>query len=118
MPRTTVSVKEPDGTELTYEGVAVHEILKRAGTPLGKDLRGKALASYVVAKARDGYQVLFALAELDPELSAARVIVSDQRDGHPLTANQGPLRIVCATDKKPARSVRMLEALEIVRLQK
>ena len=118
MPRVTVSVAEPDGTTVNYEGVPVHEILRKAGAPSGNDLRGKALASYVVAKAQDGYQVVFALAELDPELSAARIIVADQRDGKPLPAKQGPLRIVCTTDKKPARSVRMLEAIEIVRLRK
>jgi DMSO/TMAO reductase YedYZ molybdopterin-dependent catalytic subunit len=118
MPRATVSLREPDGSDVTYEGVSVHDILKRAGAPSGQNLRGKALASYVLAKARDGYQVVFALAELDPELNAAHIIVADRRDGHPLAASEGPLRIVCEGDKKPARSVRMLDALEIVRLQK
>jgi hypothetical protein len=57
MPRETVSVADQDGTKVNYEGVPLNEILKRAGVPLGKELRGKALASYVLAKAHDGYQV-------------------------------------------------------------
>jgi hypothetical protein len=60
-PRTKVEVKE-DGRTLVYEGVLVGEILKRAGVPLGTELRGDAVASYVVASASDGYQVVFSLA--------------------------------------------------------
>jgi hypothetical protein len=59
MPRETVSVQEEDGTKVQYEGVPLREVLARAGAPLGKELRGKALASYVLAKAHDGYQVVF-----------------------------------------------------------
>jgi hypothetical protein len=50
LPRTRVEVKE-DGRTLVYEGVLVGEILKRAGVSLGAELRGNALASYVVASA-------------------------------------------------------------------
>jgi hypothetical protein len=51
MPRETVSVPAPDGTKIVYEGVTLLEVLQKAGAPLGKQLRGKALASYVLAKA-------------------------------------------------------------------
>jgi DMSO/TMAO reductase YedYZ molybdopterin-dependent catalytic subunit len=118
MPRETVSVPDQDGTKVNYEGVPLREILARAGVPLGKDLRGKALASYVLAKAHDGYQVLFSLGELDLAFGNESVIVADKRDGKPLFGYQGPFRLVCPGDKAGARSVRMLETLEIVRLQK
>ena len=65
MPRETVSLPEQDGTKIEYEGVPLREILKRAGAPLGSQLRGKALTTYILAKAHDGYQVVFTLAELD-----------------------------------------------------
>jgi DMSO/TMAO reductase YedYZ molybdopterin-dependent catalytic subunit len=117
MPRETVSIPEPDGTKVEYEGVSLREILKRAGAPIGK-LRGKALASYVLAKAHDGYQVVFTLAELDTEFANEQILVADKRDGKPLAGNQGPFRLVCPNDKAGARSVRMLETLEIVLLQK
>src|ERR1700675_4437209 len=61
MPRETVSVPDQDGTKVNYEGVPLREILKRAGVPQGKELRGKALASYILAKAHDGYEVVFSL---------------------------------------------------------
>jgi hypothetical protein len=46
------------------------------------------------------------------------VIIADKRDGKPLFEYQGPLRLVCPNDKAGARSVRMLETLEFVRLLK
>ena len=45
MPRETVSIPDQDGTKIEYEGVPLREILKRAGAPMEKELRGKALAS-------------------------------------------------------------------------
>jgi hypothetical protein len=118
MPRETVSVTEQDGSKVEYEGVPLREILKRAGAPLGKQLRGKALASYVLAKAHDGYQVVFAIGEIDPEFGNEQILVADKRDAKPLFGYQGPFRLVCPNDKAGARSVRMLETLEVVRLQK
>lgn len=118
MPREAVSVSDQDGTKVNYEGVPLREILKLARVPLGKELRGKALASYVLAKARDGYQVVFSLGELDTAFGNESVIVADKRDGKPLFGYQGPFRLVCPNDKAGARSVRMLETLELVRLQK
>lgn len=116
-PRTKVEVKE-DGHTLVYEGVLVGEILKRAGAPLGTELRGNAIASYVVASATDGYQVVFSLAELDPGFTSNDIIVADTIDGKPLFAYQGPLRIVAPKDVRAARSIRMLQRLEVVRLKK
>jgi hypothetical protein len=117
LPRTRVEIKE-DGRTLTYEGVLVGEILKRAGAPLGGDLRGNAIATYVLASATDGYQVLFSLAELDPAFTSNDIIVADTIDGKPLFAYQGPFRIVAPKDARGARSIRMLERLDVVRLKK
>ena len=118
MPRTQVDLKSEDGRVTRYDGVLVADILKRAGAPLGSDLRGDALASYVLAVASDGYQVVFSLAELDPALTSNQIIVADSADGGPLAAKQGPLRIVTPKDARPSRSVRMLERLDVVRLRK
>lgn len=118
MPRETVSVDDQDGTKVQYEGVLLREVLKRAGAPLDNHLRGKALASYILAKARDGYEVVFGIGELDPAFANEQIIVADKRDGKPLFGYQGPFRLVCPNDKAGARSVRMLESLELVRLQK
>jgi len=118
MPREKASVPDQDGTNIEYEGVSLREILKRAGAPLGGQLRNKALASYVLAKAHDGYQVVFTLGEIDAQFGNEQILVADKRDGKPLFGYQGPFRLVCPHDKAGARSVRMLETLEFVKLQK
>jgi hypothetical protein len=117
MPRTTVTVSE-EGRQVSYEGVLVGELLKRAGAPVGRDLTGKAVATYVRASAKDGYQVVFSLAELDPAFTSNDIIVADTIDGKPLFDYQGPVRIVAPHDKRGARSIRMLQRLEVVRLAK
>jgi hypothetical protein len=116
-PRTTVTLQE-DGRSIVYEGVLLGEVLSRAGAPLGAELRGNNVASYVLARARDGYQVVFSLAEVDPAFTGSQIIIADTIDGKPLFDYQGPLRIVAPGDKRGARSIRMLDRLEIVRLRK
>ena len=118
MPREKVSVPDQDGTKVEYEGVPLREILKRAGAPMDKDLRGKALASYILAKASDGYEVVFTLAEVAPDFANEPILVADRRDGKALFGYQGPFRLVCPNDKAGARSVRMLNSIEVVRLEK
>jgi len=118
MPRETATLAEMDGSKVAYEGVPLTEILKKAGVAFGKEMRGKALAGYLLAEARDGYQVVFSLGELDAEIAGTGVIVADRRDGQPLSAQQGPIRLVVTSDKRPARSVRMVERLHVVRLRK
>jgi hypothetical protein len=117
LPRQSVKVTE-HGVDANYEGVLVRDVLARPGVPLGKDLRGKALSTYVLATGRDGYAVVFSLTEFDPAFQDSDILLADKRDGKPLDEKQGPLRIIVPHDKKPARSVRMLERIDIVQLRK
>ena len=118
MPRAHAEAKNEDGRIVEYDGVLVGEILKRAGATLGADLRGNAVSTYVVASASDGYQVVFSLAELDPAFTGSEIIVADTIDGKPLLDYQGPFRIVAPKDTRAARSIRMLERLDVVRVKK
>jgi DMSO/TMAO reductase YedYZ molybdopterin-dependent catalytic subunit len=117
MPRASVRTSN-DGMEALYEGVWLHEVLKKAGAPQGSTLRGKALTSYVLAEAQDGYQVVFSLAELDPAFIDNQVLLADTANGKPLFGAQGRFRIVASKEKPGARSIRMLTKLEVVRLRK
>ena len=117
MPRTTVTVQD-DSKSTSYEGVLLGAILARAGAPLGRDLSGAAVASYILATASDGYQAVYALAEADPAFTASELLVADTIDGKPLFEYQGPMRIVAPHDKRGARSVRMLQRIDVVRLRK
>ncbi len=107
-----------NGMETLYEGVWLHEVLKTAGVPQGSELRGKALAGYVLAEAQDGYQVVFSLGELDPAFIDNEILLADTANGKALFGAQGRFRLVVPKDKPGARSVRMLTKLEVVRLRK
>ena len=117
MPRASVRTTN-NGMETVYEGVWLHEVLKRAGVPQGSELRGKALAGYILAEAQDGYQVVFSLAELDPAFIDNEILLADTANGKPLFGAQGRFRLVVPKDKPGARSVRMLTKLEVVQLRK
>ena len=117
MPRATVRTTS-NGMETVYEGVWLHEILKKAGVPQGSELRGKALASYVLAEAQDGYQVLFSAAELDPAFIDNQILLADTANGKALLGAQGRFRLVVPKDKPGARSVRMLTRIEVVQVRK
>ena len=117
MPRSSLKTAS-NGMETTYEGVWLHEVLKRAGAPQGPTLRGKALAGYVLAEAQDGYQVVFSLAELDPAFIDNQILLADTASGKPLFGANGRFRLVVPKDKPGARSVRMLTRLEVVQLRK
>ena len=117
MPRSTARTTN-NGMETVYEGVRLHEVLKKAGVPLGSELRGKALASYVLAEAQDGYQVVFSLGELDPSFIDNEILLADTANGKPLFGAQGRFRLVVPKDKPGARSVRLLTRLEVVQVRK
>jgi DMSO/TMAO reductase YedYZ molybdopterin-dependent catalytic subunit len=116
MPRKTFSVVNPhDKKKETYEGVLLEDLLTKAGVPQGEQLRGASMATYVIAEAADGYRVVFSLAELDSEILESEIIVADTMDGAPLSAQQGPFRLVAPHEKRPARWVRMLKSITVIR---
>jgi hypothetical protein len=117
MPRAKVHASN-NGIEIVYEGVWLHDVLVKAGAAQGSELRGKALASYVLASAQDGYQVVFSLAELDPAFVENQILLADTADGRPLFGEQGRFRLVASKDKPGARSLRMLTKLEVVQVRK
>jgi hypothetical protein len=115
LPRKTLKVVNPhDKQEETYEGVAVQELLRRAGVPQNDKLRGSAMATYVLAEAIDGYAVLYSLPELDSDFQDSEVIVADTMNGALLGEKQGPFKMVAPHDKRPARWIRMLKSLTVV----
>jgi hypothetical protein len=114
LPHTEISAYDPHG-EAThkYSGVAMQEILARAGAPLGDKLRGKSLQLVVVAHSRDGYSIAFALAEFDAAFNDRSILLADTEDGKPLPDYASPFRMIIPGDKKAARWARMVNVIEI-----
>jgi DMSO/TMAO reductase YedYZ molybdopterin-dependent catalytic subunit len=94
------------------------ELLRRARVPQGAQLRGAAMATYVQADAADGYRVIFSLAELDADFQESDVIVADTMNGAPLDDKTGPFRLIAPHDKRPARWIKMVQSLTVVRIPK
>ncbi|MGH9901072.1 MAG: molybdopterin-dependent oxidoreductase [Pyrinomonadaceae bacterium] len=115
LPRRAVRAKDHDGKEAAFEGVPLIEILQAAGAKVGEDLRGKNLAAYLLVEAADGYRVVFALPELDPAFNDRPILLADLRDGKPLSAAEGPLRVIVPGEKRHARWVRQVIALSVRR---
>ena len=113
MPHGEVTGKDRDGKEHRYGGVPLVEVLRAAGVTLGGELRGENLMKYVVVKAVDGYEVLFALPELDADFATRTILLADTADGAPLPAGVGPYRVIVPGEKKPARWIREVKAIEV-----
>lgn len=111
---TEVKAKTKEGDEHTFKGVRLFDILDSAGVTLGKELRGKNLSKYILIKAADGYQVVFALPEIDPEFTNETILLAYQVDGKPLPKGEGPFRIVAPNDKRQARWIRELTTIKVV----
>ncbi|NYE28790.1 DMSO/TMAO reductase YedYZ molybdopterin-dependent catalytic subunit [Rhodanobacter sp. K2T2] len=114
LPRVTVQGSD-HGVSGSWSGVPLSAILSAAGLPLGEALRGKNMALYVRISAADGYRVVYALAELDPQFRNEPVILADQHDGKALGAKEGPLRVIAPTDQRPARWIRQVTRIDVLR---
>ena len=118
MPRKTLKVENAHAKKMeVYEGVLVEDLLQKAGVPQGEQLRGQAMATYVLVEAADNYRVLFSLAEFNSSFMDSEIIVADTMDGMPIPGSLGPFRLVAPHEKRPARWVEMVKSLTVVRLR-
>jgi len=113
LPRLTVRAKEHSGQEAAFEGVALIEILRMSGVKFGEAVRGKALSTYLVVRASDNYQVVFTPPEVDPAFTDRTTLLADKKNGAPLSAAEGPLRIVVPDEKRQARWVRNVISISV-----
>jgi DMSO/TMAO reductase YedYZ molybdopterin-dependent catalytic subunit len=116
MPRKTLRVENAHAkrTEV-YEGVALEALLQKAGVPKGEQLRGAAMATYVLVEAADDYHVVFSLAEIDSGFQDSEVLVADTMDGALLAPDQGPFKLVAPHEKRPVRWVKMVKSITVGR---
>ncbi|MGH9345185.1 MAG: hypothetical protein ACRD19_15680 [Terriglobia bacterium] len=112
LPQTTVKVyNEHAKAEQTYSGVPLIDLLTRLGVP--SKPRGKQFRLYLIAEGSDGYQVVYSLGEVTPDVHAGTVMVADTMDGKPI-GEDGPLKIISTEEKRPGRWVRNLVAIRVL----
>ena len=111
LPHKTLTVfNEHAKVNQTYSGVELIELLKPLGVP--EKPHGKEFRLYLVAEGSDGYQVVYSVGEVTPDVHDATVMVADTLDGKPIAAS-GPLQLVATGEKRPARWVRNLVAIRV-----
>jgi hypothetical protein len=113
LPRITISATDEAGHTNSYSGVSLEDLLVRAGAPHGGPMRGKAMLSYVLISAADGYHVLFTLPEIDASYTDHVVLIADMRDGVPFLPDAGPYRLINAWDKRGGRWVKQVTAVDL-----
>jgi hypothetical protein len=113
LPHVSVTVHSAHvNADETYSGVPLAALLAKLDAPLGEHLRGKALASYILASGSDGYSVVLSIAEADPSFHGGEILVADTRDGQPL-GKSGPFQLIVSDDKRPARWVHNLVSISL-----
>jgi hypothetical protein len=113
LPRQTISATDEHGNTAQYSGVALRDVLTQQGVPTGEALRGPVMTRVVVVDAADGYRVVFSLSELDPGMTDRVVLIADERDGTPLSAHEGPFRIIVPGEKRGARWIRQVTSVDV-----
>jgi hypothetical protein len=109
--RSVVVRNRQTGVTEDYEGVLLSDLLTRIGAP--NQLKGSALANYVVAEGADHYRVVLSLAEVVSSFHPGEVIVADRCDGQPLGEDQGPFKLIVSDDKLPSRWVHNLVSITL-----
>ena len=113
MPHVNTTVHNTHtSADESYSGVPLATLLAMIHAPLGDELHGKALASYIVASGSDGYSVVLSIAEVDPSFHGGEILVADTRDGQPL-GKSGPFQVIVSEDKRPARWVHNLVSISL-----
>lgn len=111
LPHKTLTLfNEHAKVNQTYSGVELIELLKPLGVP--EKPHGKEFRLYLVAEGSDGYEVVYSVGEVTPDVHDATVMVADTLDGKPI-GDSGPLQLVATGEKRPARWVKNLVAIRI-----
>jgi hypothetical protein len=113
LPHVTLTVHNSHtNADETYSGVPLATLLAKVNAPMGAELKGPTMTTFVVATGSDNYSVVLSLAEVDPSFHGGQIIVADARDGQPLAAS-GPFELIVSDDKRPARWVHNLVAIAL-----
>jgi len=114
-PHTTIKLfNEHAKADQSYSGVPLALLLARLGVsekPRGKDFR-----LYLIAEGSDGYQVVYSVGEVTPDVHDGTTLVADSMNDKPLGDN-GQFQLVTTGEKRPARWVRNLVAIRVLTAQ-
>ncbi|WP_425145275.1 molybdopterin-dependent oxidoreductase [Deinococcus sp.] len=119
LPAKTVSLEYTvagQATKHSFTGALLIDVLKAARPSFRPEIKNDSLRYSVLATGRDGYSALFSWGELDPDFGNRGVLIAYAQDGQPLSAADGPLRLVVPGDGKGGRYVSGLASVQLLRV--
>jgi len=115
LPHSSVNVTflaKAGSQSSSFRGVLLWNLLMTAGIKSNRTRRGR--FQYVEVTATDCYQVVLALAELDPNFGGEQVLVADSQNGSPLEPGAGFARLIVPGDKFGGRDTYSVEKIEVL----
>ncbi len=116
LPNDTVSFSAHGAPAVRYHAVRLSDVLAASGQSLDSMHIGHE-AQVVIVVARDAYLAVFSASELDPKLGPTRAWLAFEREAGPLTADEGPFRLVVPTDAKASRSAHQVTTIRVIDAQ-
>ena len=114
MPQKTVKVHNAHtNADEIYSGVALGDVLAKAGFVADKTTQKKMLHSYLRIEGTDKYWVVYSLTEVEASEHDGDVMVATSMEGPNGLGSDGALKLVSTEDKKPQRWVRNLTAITL-----
>jgi hypothetical protein len=112
------------GADHTFTCVPLISLLKAAGVETTMVMNPKAdpktknplMRRVIIVTGRDGYTVVFSMAEVMPMVGKRAVWVAVQEDGKPLANSDGPVRLIVPEDGMPARGVHEVATIDVEQL--
>ncbi|MBL7946854.1 MAG: molybdopterin-dependent oxidoreductase [Flavobacteriales bacterium] len=114
LPVQEATLTERDGSQATYQGVSLGEVLDLGCDSTALLDKHGSLRAVVKVTAADGFVAVVAMAEALKDFSDHPVMLAWQRNGEPLNERHGPFQLVLADDRKPGRNVRQVKVLEVI----
>jgi hypothetical protein len=113
-PRVEMKVVE-EGRSVTYRGVPLQVVVRGrlGGDEPMKAFRKLADATLIVS-AKDGYRAAVSAAAVAMDAKGERFLLALERDGQPLGAEQGPVKLIVPADPERVRWVRMVDGVTLV----
>jgi len=96
----------------SFRGVLLWSLLVTAGIKSDRARRGR--FEYVEITGTDCYQVVIALAELDPNFAGEQVLMVDGQNGSPLGQDAGFARLIVPGDKFGGRDAFWIDKVEVL----
>lgn len=115
-PRVTVTVIEK-GQSVTYSGVPLARLIKAqlSGPNLMADLRTLSDAA-ILLKATDDYVAVVSAVEAGLDDKGEKYLIAFERDGKPLSDEQGPAMLVIPGETLRVRWLRMIASASLIHI--